>query len=114
MKKFLPPSCFAALLMLTMAPAYSQTPPDAGSVRQEIQNKREPVEPKEAAPASVPPPTSVDAPAEASVTVKSFRFTGNTLISERELSLGVEQFRNRPLTFAELQKAVSTVADIYR
>jgi hemolysin activation/secretion protein len=48
------------------------------------------------------------------VTVRQFRFAGNTLLSAGQLSLAVAKFLNRPLDFTQLQLAASTIADAYR
>jgi len=48
------------------------------------------------------------------VTVKSFRFAGNTLLGNDELAPVVAEYLNRPLSFTELQKAAAAVAEAYR
>lgn len=48
------------------------------------------------------------------VTVKAFRFVGNTRLSEAQLAPVVAGFLNRPLDFNELQAAASAVAEAYR
>jgi hemolysin activation/secretion protein len=48
------------------------------------------------------------------VTVTTFRFTGNTLLGNDELAPLVAEYLNRPISFAELQKAAAAVAEAYR
>lgn len=52
--------------------------------------------------------------AGATVTVKAFKFSGNTLLSEAELKKIVAPFLNHPLDFTQLQDAVAAVASAYR
>src|SRR5215210_4653122 len=51
--------------------------------------------------------------ADLTVTVKQFRFTGNTVISQRELSNVVETYRGRPLTSEMLEAARVAVTEHY-
>lgn len=48
------------------------------------------------------------------ITVKAFRFAGNTLLSEETLRPLLQGWLGRPLGFGELQKAAQAVAKAYR
>ena len=50
----------------------------------------------------------------AAVTVATFKFAGNTLLTSKQLSRAVAGFIGRPLTFADLQNAAIAVANAYR
>ncbi|MGB3206629.1 MAG: POTRA domain-containing protein, partial [Crinalium sp.] len=47
------------------------------------------------------------------LTVKRFEFTGNTAISSQELATVTAPYTNRPISFAELLQARSTVTQLY-
>ncbi len=93
--------------------AVAQTVPDAGSLLQQIEQQRQPVLPPKAPPLLTPPPP-LQSIGGATVTVTSFRFVGNTLLSKDQLSLVVAGLLNRPLDFAALQNAAVAVATAYR
>ncbi|MEI7455320.1 MAG: ShlB/FhaC/HecB family hemolysin secretion/activation protein [Nitrosomonadales bacterium] len=50
----------------------------------------------------------------ATVTVKTFKFSGNTLLSEAALQKIIAPYLNHPLDFTQLQDAVAAVAAAYR
>ena len=114
-KKHLLALLFTAVL-LAVTSVSAQVAPDAGTLRQEIEKQRAAVEPKKAAPAEISSATasSPSVTTSASVTVTSFVFNGNKLLSEKELSAALVGFLNKPLGFAELQTAAVTVAETYR
>jgi hemolysin activation/secretion protein len=93
--------------------ADAQTPPDAGTVLQQIERDRRPALPPKSAPLLLAPPP-MEAMGGPTVTVSSFSFAGNTLLTGRQLSRAVAGFAGRPLTFTELQNAAIAVADAYR
>jgi hemolysin activation/secretion protein len=104
----------AALSAVVAHAVQAQTAPDAGSVRQQIEQARPTTPPRKAAP---PAPDQAAAPAPASgvtLTVKAFRFSGNTLLSDLRLSGVVAPYRGRPIDFSELQAAAQAVAAAYR
>lgn len=108
---------FSAVLgsQLTVA----QTP-DAGAVRREIENTAEPPEPKKPDPVIPDPvvegsPESTEPqPFAASVAVRTFRFTGNTLVETDVLTEALKSYFSRPLRFDELEAATARVAEVYR
>lgn len=48
------------------------------------------------------------------ITVKAFRFTGNTLLSDKQLDQAVVGYLGRPVSFDDLQAAANAVAAAYR
>ena len=89
------------------------TTPDAGSLLQQIEQNQ-----KQALPHKMLP----DKPAEPApmqmqggvITVKAFRFAGNTLLSNDKLAPVVAGYLNRPLDFTQLQAAAAAIASAYR
>lgn len=107
------------LLALSSPLAWAQVPPDAGALRQQIEQARDlpappPVErPEQPAPRLAPPaPPRPDA--GGSIVVKSFRFAGNTLVDDARLAPAVAAFVARPIGFEALQRAADAVAAAYR
>lgn len=96
------------------ATAWSQSAPDAGSVRQQIEQQREQRLPA-AAPAqpAQPQPTSRSKPG-VTVTLQAIRFTGNQLLDDAQLAPAMAGFLNRPLGFSDLQRVADAVAAAYR
>jgi hemolysin activation/secretion protein len=105
------PVVTASYLIASLANA--QALPDAGAVRQQIEQGR-----RESLPERSPPqlvaPTPLQSIGGATVSVTSFRFEGNTLLSHDELIPVVEPFLGRALDFAGLQNAAIAVANVYR
>ena len=120
------PLAVLACLAVSLTAAHAQTaPPDAGSLRQQIEQQREqsapsPVRPQQSAPPPVRPLRAAPLPPESqlqgslSVQVKQFRFAGNTLLSADKLAPAVAGFLNQTLRFADLQRAADAVASVYR
>lgn len=107
--------CAGALACSFVTQPAAQQLPDAGGLRQEIERERlelprPPVKPPE------PAPRPMTGPREGglAVSVKAFTLTGNTLVTTERLLAALSGFLNRPLSFADLQLAASTVADAYR
>jgi hemolysin activation/secretion protein len=107
-------------LVLGLAAAFAspaslraQSPPDAGSVLRQIEQQRGNALPPESAPV-FQPPAPMQSLGGATVTVRVFRFEGNTRLTGEELTRAVAGFVNRPLDFAELQNAAIAVANRYR
>lgn len=98
-----------------VAPALSQTTPNAGSILQQIERAQEPRLPGRADKSlAAPLPEEIRAPAGATVDVKMFRFVGNTLLRDAVLAEVVTPWANRTLDFSELRKATAAVAKAYR
>lgn len=92
---------------------HAQTPPDAGTVRQQIEQQQHPPLPPEG-PRQFAPPPPLKSIGGTTVTVHRFTFAGNTLLSNHELLPIVAPFLERPLDFNELQNAAIAVATAYR
>lgn len=101
-------------VVLPLASTHAQTPPDAGSIQQQIERERKPALPPKATPEKPVEPEAIKPLEGLSFTVKSFHFAGNTLLSDETLASVLAGFLNRPLDFAELQKAAVAVANAYR
>lgn len=101
------------LFLLCSSSAYAQTTPDAGALRQQIERQIPQALPGETKPLTALPPEYKPAPGLA-VTVKQFRFAGNTLLTAEQLAPALATFVNRPLDFAGLQQAAAAVSETYR
>jgi hemolysin activation/secretion protein len=93
--------------------ANAQTPPDAGSVRQQIEQQRAPALPA-ARPDRAKPPPEIRPTAGMTVRVRAFRFAGNSLLSTEQLAASLAEFTGRDLDFPGLQRAADSVAAAYR
>ena len=113
MVKLLPP--VALLVFSTVAvQAHAQAKaPDAGSIMQGIDRDRKPAAPTTPAPALAQPEPTAKSPGEATVVVKQFTVTGNTLMSEATLQSVLRPYANRALTMAELQQAADAIVQYY-
>ena len=101
------------LLLATALPAaQAQTAPDAGSLLQQMERK--PLPTPKALPTKPAEPPALQPQSGTIVTVSSFRFAGNTLLSTEQLSVSVAGYLNRALDFNQLQAAVAAVAEVYR
>ncbi|MBK6999489.1 MAG: ShlB/FhaC/HecB family hemolysin secretion/activation protein [Rhodoferax sp.] len=106
------------LLLLTVALAMmglaqAQTAPDAGMLRQQIEQGLSPALPMPAPlERPAPPPAMQELPGQ--VTVQAFQFAGNTLLQTEQLQPVVAGWLNRPLNFNQLQGAAAAVAQAYR
>lgn len=101
-------------IALSATHAQAQTPADAGQILQQIEKERGTALPKKTAPQIAPAPQPMKPVADITVTVTKFQFAGNTLLSNAELAPVVAEYLNRPIGFAELQQAVTAVAEAYR
>lgn len=102
-----------AIAMIAPIMAYAV---DAGSISKDIEKQLNQVaKPSVKAPALESSSEAAKKP-EAGVTVlvRSFKITGNTLISSSELSSVLERFINKQLSFSQLEDATRAVADYYR
>src|ERR1700733_9684908 len=85
--------CMAVTVLPGFGFAGAQTPPDAGALLQQIEKeKRNPLPPQSAPQLALPQP--LQSFGSAAVTVKAFRFTGNTLLTSKELAASVAGFVN--------------------
>ncbi len=74
-------SIVLAMAGMTGLHAWAQTLPDAGSLRQQIEQSRAFPLPPAAPPRRVAPPPEIKPPVGMTVHFKSFRIEGNTLLS---------------------------------
>ena len=108
------PRAIAVLLGSALSAALAQTAPDAGSLQQQLDRERGQSLPRRAAPLRPAEPAALTPLEGVIVTVREFRFAGNTLIDSGKLADVVAPFLNRPLDFAQLQAAAMAVARAYR
>lgn len=104
---------FVLPFLLGISSAYAQTTPDAGALRQQIERQMPQALPDEKKPLTALPPEYKPA-SGLGVTVKQFRFAGNTLLSAEQLTPALAPFLNRPLDFSGLQQATAAVSEAYR
>jgi hemolysin activation/secretion protein len=98
-----------------LLPALAQTPPNAGSLLQQLERGSEPRLPGRAdKPRAEPLPQETPKSPGIAVAVKQFRFAGNTLLSEDALRAAVAPWVNRTVDFTELRKAAAAAAEAYR
>lgn len=105
------------LVLLALAgggDAVAAAQPDAGSLRQQIEQQRALPLPEESSVAPAAPASGASPESGVTVTVTGFRFTGNTLLTGDELQLALQPYLHRPLAFDELQQAVARAAAAYR
>jgi hemolysin activation/secretion protein len=109
-----PPFALTILVALLSFSCAAHAQPDAGTLLQQIEKDQQPLLPRQAEPAKPLEPAPFKAPSGLSVTVKEFRFAGNTLLSAEQLAPAVASYLNRPLGMTELRRAAAAVADAYR
>jgi hemolysin activation/secretion protein len=114
MKNYLVGPLFLALAAPFTTLSVAQVAPDAGSLLQQLERDRKPALPPKSLPTQPAPPAAMQPQAGATLTVSSFRFAGNTLLSADRLLPVVASYLNRPLDFAQLQAATAAVAEVYR
>lgn len=106
--------CALWLSLVLPCGAWSQAAPDAGSLRQQIEQQglfRLPTaQPRRATSPALQPKVG----ASLNVTISSYRFVGNRLLSDEQLESAVNPYRNRPLNLDGLQGAASAVVEKYR
>lgn len=114
-QRHIPRAALAPLFFVAVAQAQTTSNiPDAGSLRQQIEQPREFSLPQAVRPPKVTPPPEIQARDGMSVKVKTIRFAGNSLLGEPQLSTAVADFVNRELDFAGLQRVADAVAAAYR
>lgn len=107
------PVAGATLIVLIAPQAHAQTPPDAGALQQQIEREQSRQLPRRMAPEKPAAPEQMK-PSGLTVTVREFRFAGNTLLPAEKLAPVVAAYLGRPLDFAQLQAAATAVANAYR
>ncbi len=99
--------------LLAQAPLWAQTAPDAGALQQQME--RAPAAPAQRM-QKLPDDKAlaVGSPVGQAVVVHSFKFAGNTLLSDAQLRTALAALLGRPLDYAHLQYSAVLVADLYR
>ncbi len=108
-----PTHAFLAFTLLGVSAVSAQTPPDAGTLLQNIEKERQTPLPAQSAPQFLPPP-AMQAIQGDTVVVKAFKFAGNTLMTAAQLETVLAGFLNRPLDFNTLKNTAVEVANAYR
>ena len=106
-------ACLSVVVFAQVPPA----PPRAGDILQQQAPKQElPVSPSTAPvlPQVAPPKPALPAGTKVNVTVKDFRFSGNTVFSSAELRGLVQEFIGKTLDFNGLNDAAGRVQRHYR
>jgi len=106
-------ACFSVVVFAQVPPA----PPRAGDILQQQAPRQElPVSPSTAPvlPQVAPPKPALPAGTKVNVTVKDFRFSGNTVFTAAELREQVREFIGKTLDFNGLNDAASRVQRHYR
>ena len=93
--------------------AQAQVRPDAGSTIQQPAPRIEPSEPRRVLPRITPLPEP-GVPSDIKVTVKWFKFSGNTQIASDLLSTQLAAFTGRELDLNQLRAATERIRDYYR
>ena len=92
----------------------AQSLPDAGSLRQQIEQQRAVPLPQAAPRPRVAQPPEIQPRQGLAIHVKAWRFAGNTLLSSAQLAPALDEFVGKDLDFAALQRAADAVAAVYR
>jgi len=96
------------------AASFAQNIPNAGTLQQQINRDREVFSPKEIQATELPKPEVKKRAEGPKVTVREFKFLGNTLIDGVELKKITLGYTDRLLEFYELELASAAVAEFYR
>ena len=99
---------------LLCANAWAQNIPDAGALLRQTEQGLKLQTPPAAVQRRESPPPAMAKLGAATVTVQSFVFAGNTLVSSAALASALSPYLNRALNFDELQAAAAAVAQTYR
>lgn len=102
------------LLAACCAVATHAAQPDAGALRQQIEQERVAPLPQQGAGIETAPAAGEVPQGQITVTVQAFRFVGNTLLTGVELERVVTPYLHHPIAFNELQQAPMAVTRAYR
>jgi hemolysin activation/secretion protein len=103
---------FVSLLLPGLV--WAQTQPDAGVLQQQMDRQRQAPLPPRAAPQKAAPPVEMARREGVIVTVKAFRFAGNTLLTAEQIEPALVEYLKRPLDYALLQEVAAVVANVFR
>ena len=112
------PYCKTKLILTSLTAgmvfcSQAQSVPDAGSLRQQIEQSRSPTLPS-ARPERPSPPPALQPSSGITVKVSAFRLAGNALLSSEHLAPALAPFVGQSLDFSGLQRATDAVAAAYR
>ena len=99
-----------AILVSSLKPAIAQ---DAGALQRQLQQEVERSKPALPLPAEKPVEKKQSNPNEQTLEVRDFQFKGNTLFTQEELEGVVKSWRNRPITFSDLQNLIVSIQEFY-
>ena len=96
--------------------AYAQPATDAGALIKQVDEQRQKIQKEHELPIPLPESavSEVSAKDQVKITVSRFRFKGNTLLDDKQLSAIVKKLLHRPFTYVQLQEAAAMVGDAYR
>ena len=104
-----------ALGTLLLGPVSAQAQvPDAGALRQQFDREVRTPLPAKAAPLRPAEPETLKLPDHVRLTVKAFRYVGNTRLSSEQLDDAVRGWTGREIGFEGLRQASQMVAAVYR
>jgi hemolysin activation/secretion protein len=113
----LPTLAQAGLILLLGSPMTvlaQAAPPDAGAIQIQTERGLERQAPPALVPRAAVPQVALPKPGAVVITVRSFSFSGNSLLGAEWLQAAVAPWLMRPLDFAGLQQAAEAVAAAYR
>jgi len=94
--------------------AQAQTPPDAGSLRRQIEQEQQPAMPSRKGGELIKPGAVELQPGAARVLVQGFMFTGNRLLTEADLQAVTAPWIGQSLDVAALRGVAAEVGQAYR
>lgn len=100
----------------TLSTVYAQSRTDAGVLMKQVDDGRKKIQKDKELPPALPQVTSTEASdkTQVKITVKHFRFKGNSILKDRDLEAAVRSFLGRPITYSQLQDAAAAVGEAYR
>ena len=104
----------AIALLLLSGSAAAQSAPDAGSLRQQIEQGQEATLPRKSLPSKPVAPEAMRPIGGVLAQVTQFKLEGNTLLGAEQIQAVLLPFLHRPLDYNQLQAATAAVADAYR
>ena len=113
-KAALAPAGLLVLLGSPLAVMAQAAPPDAGAIQRQTERSLERQTLPSLVPRAAAPQIVLPKPGAVTVTVRSFQFAGNRLLSTERLRAAVAPWLMRPLDFAGLRQAAEAVAAAYR
>ncbi len=94
-------------------PVTAQQVPDAGSVLREVERSL-PSLPPRLAPQAAPERPAIKPAEGVRFVIRSFRLSGVTLVPEAEVQAAIREWLNREIAFADLERALQAIADLYQ